>query len=60
MEQYHLKIWEHFSDFIHSEIGFLSLNFSFVLLLSDKSPKKMLTAASIHDSYLQGHRHVDD
>jgi hypothetical protein len=33
-------IWEHFSDFIHSKIGNLSLKFPFVLLLSDKLPKK--------------------
>jgi hypothetical protein len=39
MKRYHLKIWEHFSDFIHSKIGNLSLKFSFVSLLSDKSPK---------------------
>jgi hypothetical protein len=41
MEWYHLKIWEHFSDFTHSEIGNLSLKFPFVLLLSNKSPKKI-------------------
>jgi hypothetical protein len=40
MKRYHLKIWEHFSDFIHSKIGNLSLKIPFVSLLSDKSPKK--------------------
>jgi hypothetical protein len=36
------KIWEHFGDFIHSEIGNLSLKFPFVLLLNDKSAKKKM------------------
>jgi hypothetical protein len=40
MKRYHLKIWEHFSDFIHSEIENLSLKIPFVSLLSDKSPQK--------------------
>jgi hypothetical protein len=40
MKQYHLKIWEYFSDFIHFEIGNLSMKFPFISLLSDKLPKK--------------------
>jgi hypothetical protein len=40
MKRYHLKIWEHFSDFIHSKIGNLSLKFPFVLLLAINRPKK--------------------
>jgi hypothetical protein len=29
MLRYHLKIWEHFSDFIHSKIENISLNIPF-------------------------------
>jgi hypothetical protein len=53
MYQYHLKIWEHFSDFIDSEIGNLSLKFPFVSLLSDKLPKEKCWLSCLHRIFTQ-------